>query len=248
MRVVPARNASPWTGPTGNNTFLLCGTIATLVDAGVGNPDHVDEIASALDGAALEMVLITHGHADHASGVPALVERWPAIRVLQYPGFGAGPIRAGDTELLPIHTPGHAPDHTCFFDVTSRDLYCGDLVRLGGTVVIPASRGGNLQDYLDSLARVRALEPRRLLPAHGPIIDDPLSVIDEYVRHRRMRQDQILGVLHARPSTVGEIAAALYPGLAPALTTAAADTVLAHLQHLEHTGEATRSGVTWRPR
>jgi hypothetical protein len=55
-------------------------------------------------------------------------------------------------------------------------------------------------------------------------------------------------VLRARPATVAEITAALYPRLATDLTAAAADTVRAHLQHLEETGDATRSGVTWRAR
>ncbi len=34
--LLPAHNASTWTGPTGNNTYLLPGRIPTLIDAGVG--------------------------------------------------------------------------------------------------------------------------------------------------------------------------------------------------------------------
>ena len=36
-------------------------------------------------------------------------------------------------------------------------------------MVIPGSRGGSLRAYLESLERVRALSPTRLLPAHGAI-------------------------------------------------------------------------------
>ena len=36
MILLPAGNPSPWTGPTGNNTFLLPGAVPTLIDAGVG--------------------------------------------------------------------------------------------------------------------------------------------------------------------------------------------------------------------
>jgi glyoxylase-like metal-dependent hydrolase (beta-lactamase superfamily II) len=59
---------------TGNNTYL-CSRL--LVDAGVGKPAHVDAIAGALGDEPLERVIVTHGHADHASGVPALRARWP---------------------------------------------------------------------------------------------------------------------------------------------------------------------------
>ena len=40
-------------------------------------------------------------------------------------------------------------------------------------MVIPAGQGGDLRAYLASLRRVRDVHPRRLLPGHGPIIDDP---------------------------------------------------------------------------
>ena len=85
--LLPAHNASTWTGPTGNNTYLLPGRVPTLIDAGVGKPEHVDAVAHALGGRPLALVLITHGHSDHVNGVPALVARWPDVRVRQ---FGAG--------------------------------------------------------------------------------------------------------------------------------------------------------------
>ena len=56
-------------------------------------------------------------------------------------------LTAGDGSLRVIHTPGHAPDHLCFLDETSRTLFCGDLVIAGGSVVIPASNGGSLTAY-----------------------------------------------------------------------------------------------------
>jgi glyoxylase-like metal-dependent hydrolase (beta-lactamase superfamily II) len=247
MMLLPAHNASAWTGPTGNNTFLLTGAVPTLIDAGVGAPAHVEDIASALGAAALEAVLITHAHPDHASGVPALVARWPRLNVLQYPAAAEQPIRAGDTDLLPLHTPGHSPDHLCFFDPRSRDVFCGDLVRLGGTIVIPASRGGNVREYFASLRRVRSLAPRRLLPGHGAVIDDPVRAIDEYLRHREERERQILAALTAGAGTPEEITLRVYAKLSAPLLHAAADTVMAHLIHLEEQGKARREGTRWYP-
>ena len=119
--LLPAHNASTWTGPTGNNTYLLPGAVPTLIDAGVGKPEHVDAIADALGGRPLALVLITHGHSDHVNGVPALVARWPDVRIRQF-GAGNEPIldgeviAAGDRTVTAIHTPGHSPDHCCFLD------------------------------------------------------------------------------------------------------------------------------------
>jgi glyoxylase-like metal-dependent hydrolase (beta-lactamase superfamily II) len=230
--LIPGRNPSQWTGPTGNNTWLLLGPEAALVDAGVGHPDHLADIERALQGATLRRVLITHGHPDHVDGLPALRARWPEVDVVR----SVGTVPAGDTTLEAIATPGHAPDHLCFFDRASRDLYCGDLARLGGSIVIPANKGGDLRQYLDSLKRVRALEPRRLLPGHGPIVEQPLALIDEYIAHREYRDQQILAAIAAGARTPEEIVERVYPGLASSLKRAAAATVEAHLQKLREEG------------
>ncbi len=245
MLVLAANNASPWTGPTGNNTYLLRGRVPALIDAGVGDEGHLQSIESALGADALARVLITHGHPDHVGGLNKLLERWPSADVIRF-GRESEIVEAGDTRLRILHTPGHAPDHLCFLDEDARDVYCGDLARLGGSIVIPASKGGNLKQYLASLSRLRALQPKRLLPGHGAIVEDPAALIDEYLQHRARREEEIIAALADGLRTPEEMVPRIYGVVNPTLAAAAADSVLAHLVKLHDENRAFVSDTGWQ--
>jgi glyoxylase-like metal-dependent hydrolase (beta-lactamase superfamily II) len=257
--LIPAENPGPYTGAGGNNTYLLPGREPTLIDAGVGQPGHLAAIERALDGRDLARVIVTHIHSDHIQGLPALRERWPGLRAckLPWPERDAAyapdwqalrddeEVAAGDGQLRVVHTPGHSPDHICLWDAASRTLFGGDLLVQGGTVLIPASSGGRLVAYLAALARVAALSPSRVLPAHGPAIDDPAALIAQYIAHRQDRERQILDVLAHGAATVPTIVSRIYESLLPALEGAAAESVLAHLQKLQAERRVRQHEGTW---
>lgn len=245
----------------GNWTYLVPGTTSVLIDAGVGASAHLDALFSLVP-AGPSQVLVTHAHPDHASGAPAVARRAPRTRFLKYPwperdvhvpvdwqALDDGVTLAFDPGLLQVvHTPGHSPDHLAFVHLESGTAFTGDLLVQGSTVVIPASQGGVLTDYLASLERLLALGIRRALPAHGPVIDDPGALIEHYLAHRREREEQVLAVLARGAASVADIAARLYSGLMPALVPQAQDSVLAHLVKLETDGIAEDRDGRWRLR
>jgi len=156
-------------------------------------------------------------------------------------------IVAAEEPLTALHTPGHSPDHMAFWHQPSGTIFTGDLVAQGGSVMIHWSRGGDLAQYLASLERLLALAPRRLLPAHGPAVDDPRTVLVGYLEHRRRRERQVLDALRAGHGSVQAIAESIYDGLAPALMQAAQENVRAHLEKLRTDGLAANEDGRWTP-
>jgi glyoxylase-like metal-dependent hydrolase (beta-lactamase superfamily II) len=255
---IHAFNPGPMTG-SGNTTWLIPGRVPTLVDAGVGDPRHVDALETALGGARLAQVIVTHCHVDHASGGEAIAERMPHVRFFKMPWpvrdaewrvrweplADGDVVSAGDATLDILHTPGHSPDHVCFWSQADRLLFCGDLAWKGSTVVISPGAGGDVAEYLASLERVRRLEPQTMLPAHGPIIEDPGALLREYIEHRRVREQQVLDAMRAGSVRVDDMVARIYPTLSAALVPMARESVRAQLMKLEREGLAGRAGDAW---
>jgi glyoxylase-like metal-dependent hydrolase (beta-lactamase superfamily II) len=259
-RFIHAANPGPMTG-AGNWTYLIGDRHPILIDAGVGHPSHLDAIAEAAP-AGPARVIVTHAHSDHIAGAPAIHARWPAARFEKYPWPIRDPeipwsrlddgdiIQTDDGDLDVLLTPGHAPDHLTLWHAASRTLLVGDMLVQGSTVVIPASHGGDLSEYLASLDRLLRLNPARALPAHGPVIEDPHALIHYYIKHRADREVQVLEALSADRTTVDAITTQIYPALIEALVPMARESVLAHLHKLERDGRVKRERdgerYTWR--
>jgi glyoxylase-like metal-dependent hydrolase (beta-lactamase superfamily II) len=94
--------------------------------------------------------------------------------------------RVGSLEA--IATPGHTPGHLAFLDTRDGTLLCGDIfTTIGGVETtartpwrfpLAAMATWSRELTLDSARRLRALEPERLAPGHGRIVEAPLADMD----------------------------------------------------------------------
>jgi glyoxylase-like metal-dependent hydrolase (beta-lactamase superfamily II)/8-oxo-dGTP pyrophosphatase MutT (NUDIX family) len=140
-------------------------------------------------------------------------------------------------ELRTLFAPGHARGHLNFYVENIGFLISCDNVVGTGTVVI-APPEGNLQEYLNSLERLKNLPNlRSLCGSHGPAIADAKSKIEEYIAHRLERERQILKALKDGAKTPSEIVEKVYAGLNPNLIRLAEKSVEAHLEKLQTEGK-----------
>ena len=250
-------NPSAFTGP-GTNTYLvgMDGGDPALIDTGSGKPEWAALLRDYLEetqAPPIARCLMTHGHVDHVSGVPDVATLAPgaSFHKLPWPGKGdANPqgsqtLSDGDVvqgegyTLRAVYTPGHAPDHLCFYLEEEKALFSGDVILGVGTTVIPRE-SGDLGDYLASLRRLQGLDLERIYPGHGPVIEDPQAKIAFYIEHRLEREAQILDGLAGGARSIPELVAVIYRNYPSNLHAAAGQSVGSHLDKLEKEGRVTR--------
>jgi len=243
---VLAPNPSLLTG-AGTNSYVVVGRTGgcVIIDPGTEAESHLARLAElAAHYGGAQAILITHGHPDHLGGAIQLRARIGAPIVsysaTETPGTDRvladrEEMQVGGRALIPLHTPGHRFDHLSFLLPDTQTLIAGDLVAGAGTVVI-APPEGDMADYLRSLHHLLSVPLQHILPGHGPVIDQPRHLLEQYIRHRQEREMQVLAAVTSGLKTAPQVVAHIYADVAPDLHPVAALTVEAHLIKLQREG------------
>jgi glyoxylase-like metal-dependent hydrolase (beta-lactamase superfamily II) len=232
----------------GTNSYVVAapGSAGTVVvDPGPPDDQHLRELAEA---GRVELILITHRHADHVAAAERFAELTGAPVRAADPAHchGGSPlqdgevIHAGGAEIRVLATPGHTSDSVCFHlpgDGAHGSVLTGDTILGLGTTVLDYP-DGTLGDYLASLDRLEELGPATVLPAHGPMLPALDKIVRAYRDHRQDRLAQIRSALAAlgAGAEVTDVADAVYAAVDPAVRPAAELSVAAQLHYLRSGG------------
>jgi len=229
---VVAPNPGPYTGP-GTNTWIIdAGPVAMVIDPGPDDDAHLAALEKRLRSTTVGVVLVTHSHPDHLALAERLAQRHRAS-VRRFPELGDQDIvRTGNINLTALHTPGHSADHLSFWLAEDRALFTGDLVLGHGSSMVTYPEG-DVAQYLRSLERLAALNPRILFPGHWDPVTDAMAKLEEYRTHRLEREAQVLAEVRRGRGTAPELTRRVYgPELGGELMVAAEMTLRAHLKKL----------------
>lgn len=165
-------------GPIGTNCYILEDdqtNLAAVIDPG-DEPELIQEVLEK-EGVEVRYLLLTHGHYDHTTAVPALHRVYPQadIYIHQADANGAGStlfplagevddlklydegdvIRLGDHEIQVLHTPGHSPGSVTL--KVEDVLFTGDTL-FAGSCGRTDLRGGSYEQIMQSLKRLGELK------------------------------------------------------------------------------------------
>jgi glyoxylase-like metal-dependent hydrolase (beta-lactamase superfamily II) len=244
---VLAPNPGPLT-LEGTNTWLLMepgSSQCVVVDPGPLGERHLRRVLDvvALRGAQVCLTLLTHGHPDHADSAGRFGELTGApVRAIGvgHDGLGDGDrLTAGGLDLAVVATPGHTGDSLSFLLAAENALLTGDTILGRGTAMV-AWPDGELAAYLASLERIEEMtgsgEVTRILPGHGPTVQDAAGVVRYYLDHRSERLEQVRAAIALTGGDLGSdvdgLVETVYADVPRELWPSARLSVLAQLDYL----------------
>lgn len=173
-------------------------TIDTLADlphvVPTGSVDILHDYTGYLRRARDEMtrLLAGFGVGDEGWDTYFPIEDYAEERIDVVRELGDGDeLHLGGETVTAHSTPGHADPHLVFAHESSGTLFSGDLVDPSGRFQYGPLLG-DVGAYVESLERVGTLDPDRLVPMHGPPMEDPEARIEAALADVKRTADRLL--------------------------------------------------------
>ncbi len=268
VRAIVADNPSPFTFK-GTMSYIIGRGKVAIVDPGPDDDAHIAALLDAVRGETVTHIFVTHTHRDHSPAVPKVKAATGAKVYAQGPHRLARPLHIGETHRLDasadmdfrpdvaladgeivrgdgftieaMTTPGHTANHMSFAFKEADLIFAGDHI-MGWSTTIVAPPDGAMSDYMASLHKLARRTEPLYLSGHGMPIKQAPRFVQHLIRHRQAREGSILHRLRKGAADIPTIVKAVYIGLDPRLTGAAALSVLAHLEDMVTRGEIATEG------
>lgn len=186
-----------------NTQFIVYRFGDTLIDSGPSNQwRHVRKFVAEKP---IEQLLLTHHHEDHSGNAhnisktfgilpkaPALAQEklatgyktpvlqrivWGRLPPVNTQVLAEAEYNGNGTKLVPVHTPGHAKDLTCFHVPSRGYFFSGDLYLAPRLKMLRADE--NLEQLINSIRKVLKLDFDTLFCPHGGIIKDGKTMLNK---------------------------------------------------------------------
>ena len=258
VRKITAPNPGVFTGD-GTNSYLVGVNDITLVDPGPAISEHIDNLIN-LCGNKLNRIFVTHTHNDHSPAAKIIADKLKIPVYGNYAKFSNYQDTSfkpdfsfddkmefdfEDSNIVAIHTPGHASNHFCFYIKQSGCLITGDHIMSGSTVVI-GPPDGNMHEYIQSLKKLKEYKIKYIAPGHGSNIDQPNKAIDWIINHRLKREEKVLDkMIQLKHANLDRLVKSVYDDVDVALHPIAKASLEAHLIKLELEKKVLRNKDEW---
>lgn len=212
-----------------NCFYIADGESSVLVDPSPAGEKNYTLLRDGIADWPLGAILLTHHHPDHCEGANRLArERGVALMCSAdtrarisardgddwFAGLDVHTLQDGDTlccwqgeAVRVLAVPGHDAGQLAPMPDSRAWCIVSDLIQGVGTVVVGGAEG-DMTAYFESLERVIALDPRVIIPSHGPAVGGTQR-LRETLAHRRAREQQVLA-MHAAGADVDAMLKQIY--------------------------------------
>ncbi|UJL47369.1 MBL fold metallo-hydrolase [Virgibacillus sp. NKC19-16] len=152
-------------------------------------------------------------------------------------------ILLGDELYEAIWTPGHAPDHFCFYNKSNKVMIVGDHLLKDISPVIGLWTGEEanpVEDYYHSLELIANCPTNIALPGHGESIFELNKRVAETKSRHASRLQQVLEGVENERKTAHQVCEEIYGNLESALYVSQLMATITRLIYLESVGKVKR--------